>query len=86
MIDEKELEDKAISLAVINTCIDDSTSLNSEDSKSKTLLEVVKTNETLYGRDVKIKDPICIGGVFAFVYANNHPLIIIGPHCKLIII
>ena len=81
MIDEKELEDKAISLSVINTCSDDSTSLNSEDSKSKTLLEVVKTNETLYGRDIKIKNPTCIGSVFAFLYANNNPLIIIGPHC-----
>jgi hypothetical protein len=83
MTDNKDIDDKNINLSIINTCSDDSTSLNSDDSRSKTLLEVVKANETLFGRDIKMKNPICIGSVFAFLYVNNNPLIVIGPHCNI---
>jgi hypothetical protein len=81
MTDDKELEDKAICLSAINTMSDDSTSLNSDDSKRNTLLEVVKANETLFGRDITTKQPISVGNVFAFLYINNNPTLIVGPHC-----
>jgi hypothetical protein len=57
----------------------DNVSLNVE-GKRDILLEM--KGENLFGRDVKVSQPTCIGNVYAFWYVRNQPMIVIGPHCK----
>jgi hypothetical protein len=41
-------------------------------------------DDKVYGVNIKIKNPWRIGKVFAFCYFKNHPLIVIGPDCKIL--
>jgi hypothetical protein len=61
----------------------DSVSLNvgDGDNKKECLSPMYQDTNMLFGRDIKIRKPICIGNVYAFWYIQNQPLIIIGPHC-----
>jgi hypothetical protein len=85
MTDNIESDEKTINLSIINNSTDynsDSSFLNTEDTKEKNLLDVSKGLNTLYGRDINIKNPLRIGNVFAMFYIKDQPMIIIGPHCK----
>ena len=86
MTDNIESDEKSINLSIINNSTDynsDSSFLNTEDTKEKNLLDVSKGVNTLYGRDITIKNPLSIGNVFAMFYIKEQPMIIIGPHCKI---
>jgi hypothetical protein len=72
-------QETLIDRSVISTDYEsDNTSLNVE-GKRDILLEM--KGEALFGRDVKVAKPICIGNVYAFWYIKNQPMIVIGPHC-----
>lgn len=37
---------------------------------------------TVYGNDLRIKQPSKLGNVYSFLFINGNPLIILGPQCK----
>ena len=41
-----------------------------------------KSAITVYGNDLKNKNPSKLGKVYSFIFLRNEPLIIIGPQCK----
>jgi hypothetical protein len=43
----------------------------------------IKLHLTVYGNDMRIKQPNKIGGVYSFLFINGDPLIILGPQCKI---
>jgi hypothetical protein len=75
-MDVEILDDKSI---ISTDYSSDNISLNVDNSKKGTLIET--SGETIYGRDIRIQKPACIGNVYAFWYVKNQPMIIIGPHC-----
>ena len=89
MTENIESDEKSINLSIINNSTDynsDSSFLKSDNSKEKNLLDVTKGINTLFGRDISIKNPFRIGNVFALLYIKEQPIIIIGPHCNFLII
>lgn len=44
----------------------------------------VKMALSVYGNDLRNKNPYKMGNVFSFLFINGEPKIIIGPQCKII--
>ena len=40
------------------------------------------SSDLIFGKSISIPKPRKIGAVYAFLYINYYPLIIIGPDCK----
>jgi hypothetical protein len=65
--------DKKISLLQYNE--------QNKEVKENIIIDNDKSN-TLYGNNISIKKPRKIGNMWAFLYYNDNPLIVIGPDCK----
>ena len=65
--------DKKISLLQYNE--------QNKEVKENIIIDNDKSN-TLYGNNISIKNPRKIGNMWAFLYCNDNPSIVIGPDCK----
>jgi hypothetical protein len=54
---------------------------SSNMSTSNHNTSISKLDLSVYGNELSLKNPRRIGGVYAFLYRNGHPLIVIGPQC-----
>lgn len=37
---------------------------------------------SVYGNDLRMKNPYRMGNVITFIFFNGHPLVVLGPQCK----
>jgi hypothetical protein len=57
--------------------------LNNSISFVSTSTENTRISITVYGNDVKLKNPLKIGKCFTFLYYKGLPIITLGPECKI---
>ncbi len=44
----------------------------------------VKLSLTVYGNDLRIKNPYKLGNVYSFLFINGNPKVILGPQCNIL--
>ena len=58
--------------------------ISNKSSYNSSTNTVISSINLLFGRPLNKSNPRKIGSLNAFLYINNYPLIVIGPHCKYI--
>jgi hypothetical protein len=72
---ENSSRDFGNQLQNVEVSLTTSSSNSSREGSTKVVLSV-------YGNDLRIKQPSKLGNVYSFLFVNGDPLIILGPQCK----